>query len=107
MDRRKLFSMLTSTAEEEPMRPTTALPVNGGLTPYQGSWNYATAAHLLRRAMFGPTHEQIKGAVSDGLQKTLDKLATDQALPSPPVLYTDQIVDPEIPKGADLGDRQT
>ncbi|MBK6352739.1 MAG: DUF1800 domain-containing protein [Saprospiraceae bacterium] len=99
MDRRKLFSMLTSTAEEEPMRPTTALPVNGGLTPYQGSWNYATAAHLLRRAMFGPTHEQIKGAVSDGLQKTLDKLATDQALPSPPVLYTDQIADPEIPKG--------
>ncbi|MBK7881068.1 MAG: DUF1800 domain-containing protein [Saprospiraceae bacterium] len=99
MDRRKLFSILTSTAEVEPMRPTTALPVNGGLTPYQGIWDYATAAHLLRRAMFGPTHEQIKEAVSDGLQKTLDKLAKDQALPSPPVLYTDQIADPDIPKG--------
>lgn len=37
-------------------------------------YNYSRAAHLLRRAMIAPTHEEILQSVQDGLSKTLDKL---------------------------------
>lgn len=37
-------------------------------------YNYERAAHLLRRAMIAPTHEEILQSVRDGLGKTLDKL---------------------------------
>jgi uncharacterized protein (DUF1800 family) len=80
-----------------------ALPVSGGLTPYSGTWDYATAAHLLRRAMFGPTHEQITKAVSEGLQATLAQLLvpmTQGKLPAPPVVYYDTPVDPNVAKGS-------
>lgn len=46
------------------------------LVPYGGQWTYKQAAHLLRRAMFGPTETEIRRAVSDGLNATLDKLFT-------------------------------
>jgi len=42
---------------------------------------------LLRRAMFGPTHAQINQAVSDGLNKTLDKLMQPTPEPAPPLNY--------------------
>ncbi len=74
-------------------------PVGGGLTPYTGAWNYATAAHLLRRAMFGPTHEQILQAVSDGMNATIAKLLTPVPDPAPPVIYTDTPDDPDLNKG--------
>ncbi len=37
-------------------------------------YDYAHAAHLLRRAMIAPTHEEILKSVDDGLSKTLDSL---------------------------------
>lgn len=76
-----------------------ALPVAGGLSPYSGPWNYSNAAHLLRRTMFGPTHDQIEQAVKDGLGKTLDLLLSPSNMPKEPVIYADSPVDPEIPKG--------
>lgn len=76
-----------------------SLPLGAGLSPYAGTWNYANAAHLLRRAMFGPSHDQILQAVSDGLDKTLDKLLQSQALPPAPVIYTDTPDDPDLNKG--------
>jgi uncharacterized protein (DUF1800 family) len=76
-----------------------SMPTGGGLTPFSGSWNYATAAHLLRRAMFGPTHEQITQAVQDGLQATIAKLLTPLTDPAPPVVYTNNPDDPDINKG--------
>ncbi|MFZ1424200.1 MAG: DUF1800 domain-containing protein [Saprospiraceae bacterium] len=76
-----------------------SLPLGAGLSPYAGTWNYANAAHLLRRAMFGPSHDQILQAVSDGLDKTLDKLLKSQALPPAPVIYTDTPDDPDLNKG--------
>jgi uncharacterized protein (DUF1800 family) len=39
-------------------------------------WNYTKAAHLLRRAMIGPTEEEIRRAVREGLDKTIDRLFT-------------------------------
>lgn len=97
MDRRQLLKNLTlSHTSKEESRP--ALPVAGGLDKYTGSWDYANAAHLLRRAMFGPTHEQIKQAVTDGLDKTIDKLFTPTAVPTDPIHFND-IVDPYVNKG--------
>ena len=66
MDRRQLLNAMVSRGTESAAR-NQALPIAGGLNPYNGPWNYAAAAHLLRRAMFGPTHEQIKQAVAEGL----------------------------------------
>ncbi len=93
MDRRQLLKNLTlSSSQREERR--TALPVAGGLDKYSGPWNYANAAHLLRRAMFGPTHEQIKQAVTDGLDKTIEKLFTQTTVATKPLHYVNNIVDP-------------
>lgn len=102
MDRRttfKKFLGVEAAATVGNRRQEDALPVGGGLTPYNGTWNYATAAHLLRRAMFGPTHSQILDAVKDGMDKTLDKLFSPVPLPSDPVLYSDNPIDPDTKKG--------
>ncbi len=76
-----------------------ALPLGGGLSPFSGTWNYSTAAHLLRRAMFGPSHAQIQQAVQDGLDKTLDKLMTPSPKPADPVLYSNTPDDPDLNLG--------
>lgn len=93
MNRRALFSTIlspqaatrtdrsqaTHTATERPFAAST------DLTPYGGTWGFAEAAHLLRRAMFAPTFEQIQDAVNDGLSTTLDKLFTIPPMPAPPL----------------------
>lgn len=102
MDRRttfKKFLGVEAAATVGNRRQEDALPLGGGLTPYSGTWNYANAAHLLRRAMFGPTHQQILDAVRDGMDKTLDKLFTPVQLPLDPVIYSDNPVDPNVTKG--------
>ena len=87
----KRFTLNSNPKDESSpaMMPSraAALPIMGGLDPFSGTWNYATAAHLLRRAMFGPTHAQINQAVSDGLSKTLDKLMQTTPEPAPPLNY--------------------
>ncbi|MBK7233402.1 MAG: DUF1800 domain-containing protein [Saprospiraceae bacterium] len=97
MDASNLTLSHSKTTKSHTARP---LPVNGGLSPYSGPWTYETAAHLLRRTMFGPTHEQIKQVVSDGLTATLVKLTSKPTRqPNPPVTYTESIVDPNVKKG--------
>lgn len=39
-------------------------------------WDYAKAAHLLRRAMIGPKEAEIRRAVSEGLDATIERLFT-------------------------------
>lgn len=96
MDASNLTLSHSKTTKSHTARP---LPVNGGLSPYSGPWTYETAAHLLRRTMFGPTHEQIKQVVSDGLTATLVKLTSKPTRqPNPPVTYTESIVDPNVKK---------
>ena len=56
-----------------------------GLEPYEGEWTYQDAAHLLRRSMYGPTHQQIQSAVDLGLEGTLAMLLEEKPLPDPPV----------------------
>jgi len=45
----------------------------------QRPWNLAQAGHLYRRAAFGATWNQLQQALSDGPQRTLDKLLRPQA----------------------------
>lgn len=49
---------------------------SAGLEPYSGPWGYAQAAHLLRRCMVGPTDVEIRRAVVDGMNATVDRLLT-------------------------------
>jgi uncharacterized protein (DUF1800 family) len=45
----------------------------------QRPWNLALAAHLYRRAAFGADWKQLQQALSDGPQRTVDKLLRPQA----------------------------
>jgi len=56
-----------------------------GLAPYTGTWGYAQAAHLLRRATFGPTRAEITTAAGQSLTQVIDRLLTAPATPAPPV----------------------
>ena len=67
------------------MNATFARSVANGLLPYAGPWAFEQAAHLLRRATFGPTITNIKWAVGQGLGPTLEKLFEEGPLPDPPV----------------------
>ncbi|MBK6903149.1 MAG: DUF1800 domain-containing protein [Saprospirales bacterium] len=80
------------------MNATATRSVANGLLPYAGPWAFEQAAHLLRRATFGPTIPQIKWALDQGLSATLAKLFEEGPLPNPPVnpYYPD---DPGVPIG--------
>ncbi len=56
------------------------------LTAYQGAWTKQEAAHLLRRALFGPTIEQITNATTKGLAQTVTDLLSTNTI-SPPLNY--------------------
>lgn len=68
------------------------------LTPYNGEWNFETAAHLLRRTTFGATYEEIQSAVDLGLEGTLGELFRTLPEPEPPV-YHDYSDDPNAGLG--------
>lgn len=86
------------------------------LSPYSGPWTYTQAAHLLRRATFGPSNAQIKSVVAQGLEATLDQLFEELPMPAPPVnsYYSNDINVPignewhdEIYIESDLGNQLT
>ncbi|MDX1942845.1 MAG: DUF1800 domain-containing protein, partial [Saprospiraceae bacterium] len=87
---RKLFAQLNVAPQSPP---------EGTLAPYTGAWGYEQAAHLLRRAMFGPTYAQIKDVVTNGMAATVSELLQDLPMPAPPVNpnFAD---DPSVPIGA-------
>ena len=57
------FDQLDPTAEWAPWKPAPDRP-----------WDARWAAHLYRRAAFGPTRDELKQAVGDGMDATVDKL---------------------------------
>ncbi len=67
----------------------TSLPMTArslaGLAPYTGAWGYQQAAHLLRRATFGPTRTEINTAAGQNLTQVLNRLLTAPAAPAPPI----------------------
>ena len=76
----------------------TVTTLNTGLEPFAGEWTFEQAAHLLRRATFGPTLDQIKEATANGLDATVEQLFADIDLPSPPINY-DEDQDPYVQIG--------
>lgn len=105
MDRRAtLATMLGRGKEPSHLSQQTAkvsatvTTLNTGLEPFSGEWTFEQAAHLLRRTTFGPSLDQIKEALANGLDATIDQLFTDIDLPAPPLNY-DEDQDPHVPIG--------
>lgn len=92
MDRRATIQALLGKV------PSPALQPNSGLEPYTGPWTKVEAAHLMRRATFGPSKNTIESAVELGIQGCIEQLFAEQPLPEPPVYY-DFEEDPLVPLG--------
>lgn len=65
--------------------------------PYRDSLTSDEAYHLLRRAAFGATPEQVNAAVAAGLNATVDNLLTPKGVPDTLVVLADQY-DDDIPR---------
>ncbi|MBC5824449.1 MAG: DUF1800 domain-containing protein [Candidatus Eremiobacteraeota bacterium] len=55
-------------------RPAGHLDVRTALRPYRGAWNAGLAAHLLRRAGFGGSPQEIGRAAAAGMDAAVDSL---------------------------------
>ncbi|HVZ39642.1 MAG TPA: DUF1800 domain-containing protein [Candidatus Kapabacteria bacterium] len=70
------------------MRESVASISSGDLTPYtprpDKPWDTRRAAHLLRRAGFGPTWEEITAAVASTPAAVVDAMLADAPMPDPP-----------------------
>lgn len=67
-------------------------PVSLSLFPYTGAWTQDEAAHLLRRALFGPTFQQIQDTVANGMATSVNQLLTTVNVGTPEVVSTDEAV---------------
>ena len=78
------------------------LKIQGSLDAYSGEWTRETAAHLLRRTMFGFRIEDLNRALNHSSASDCinDLLTIDEELPSPPVkFFTDNSNDYETEYG--------
>lgn len=96
MDRRTTLATLLGKKSVQVSPPP--MPEDTTLQPYAGDWGFEQAAHLLRRAMFSPTYQQIKDAADQGLDATIAQLFQTLPLPEPPVNYYFR-EDPYVPIG--------
>ena len=60
--------------------PDFPLPIAHLDEEYNGTWNFETAAHLLRRTTFGPKLSEIEKAVVLGKSASINKLLVIQNL---------------------------
>jgi uncharacterized protein (DUF1800 family) len=58
---------------------------NTGLESYRGIWNATTAAHLLRRTIFGPTRAEIAAAAAKTCDELVGLLLQEPRAPDPPI----------------------
>lgn len=105
MDRRATLATLmgkrktnSPSKDQVVTAPIAAKTLNTGLDPFAGEWTFEQAAHLLRRATFGPSIATINEAVEVGLDATIAQLFAELPLPSPPINY-DEEQDPYVPIG--------
>ncbi|MGZ3547714.1 MAG: DUF1800 domain-containing protein [Vulcanimicrobiaceae bacterium] len=71
-------------------RPAGSLNVATALRRYDGPWNERQAAHLLRRAAFGSSPDEVKRAASGSMHDTVESLVhfpSTASLPQPDNLY--------------------
>jgi uncharacterized protein (DUF1800 family) len=77
MNRRTFLSLGTPTSRYSSGRTLQAASGNAlerWMPSGEDTWDYAKAAHLLRRAMVGPTDAEIRRAVAEGLDATIARL---------------------------------
>lgn len=99
MNRRATLGLLLGKpVQSEATAVSPAAGSSAGLEPYAGAWGPAEAAHLLRRAMFGPTRADLNWAAAQDLNTVLDALLEDRPLPEPPLNYNEED-DPNVPIG--------
>jgi uncharacterized protein (DUF1800 family) len=82
--------------------PAERITLLGGLTPYNGPWGYAQAAHLLRRTSFGLKKSDLDALIPltmDSAVNTMLTVATNP--PAPPVnnYNNPEFTDPVVPLG--------
>jgi uncharacterized protein (DUF1800 family) len=68
-------------------RPAGTLNLSAALEPYRGPWNERLAAHLMRRAGFGGTPEQVAALGRQSMDRAVDSLVkfpSTTALPAAP-----------------------
>ncbi len=58
-------------------------PITLSMNPYAGPWTKSQAAHLLRRTLFGASHQQIRDAVTNGMNATVSSLLTIPVIGDP------------------------
>ena len=85
------FPAMTRVSRQDFLRLNLNPPpaASTGLAPYTGPWTKQEAGHLLSRTTFGAPYGMIAGAVTAGLESTLDQLLADRPLPDPPVITSD------------------
>lgn len=98
MNRRASFSTLIGRKSSTTQSITSPQQTPLSLAPYEGEWTFDQAAHLLRRAMFGPKKEEIEQATAFGLTGTIDLLFAEKPLPEPPLNFS-FTRDPQVPVG--------
>ena len=70
--------------------PDFPLPIAHLDEEYNGTWNFETAAHLLRRTTFGPKLSEIEKAVALGKSASINKLLSNtEFIPEPPINVKD------------------
>jgi uncharacterized protein (DUF1800 family) len=91
MNRRDLITLkstkpIEDIAPKQDLYPQYLCRITAGLEPYIPSsdqpWDYARAAHLLRRTMIGPTDKEIRQALSLGIDKTVEMLCKSYSVNS-------------------------
>ncbi|MCX6133399.1 MAG: DUF1800 domain-containing protein [Ignavibacteriales bacterium] len=94
MNRRQFFTGASGVSYSTSDRPFSSsgnqtknlIRSQKGIEPIPAAeWNAKTAAHLLRRTMFGPTRAEIQQAASQSMDATINALFAPQPLPDPPV----------------------
>jgi uncharacterized protein (DUF1800 family) len=93
-------SLTTAVDVAGMQRPSGTLDVAIALAPYEGPWNERLAAHLLRRAGFGGTQDEIARYARMGVGDAVESLIhfpSTASLPQPP-----QLTDPSVLRRAAL-----
>ena len=89
MDRRttiaRLLGQKSTDAALKSAASLDSAAVVSGLVPYSGPFGFDQAAHLLRRATFGATYQQMKDVANMGLDAAMELLLAVPAVPDPPV----------------------
>ena len=84
--------------KQAPKAPIPTPPGGDNLDKYTGEWTFETAAHLLRRATFGASLQQMRDAANSDLDSIINQLFEELPLPDEPINFILED-DPFVPIG--------